>query len=100
MKYNVSQPIYDTINFWICVGLFVYVTGIFFYILLVENSSKSDLKLQSELRLIYSAVTIVKNLILSFALIKNHDNNQVVKQSLDIPSELDLDSFYPNNNLN
>ena len=101
MKFSISQPIYETINFWICVGLFVYFTGNFFYILLVENSKNNDPVLKNELMIIYSSVTIGKNLILSFSMVKKQEIDKSSNSNfLNIPSELNLDSFYPNNNLN
>ncbi len=101
MQLSFHTPIYITIIFWISVGLFVYSSGIFFYILLITNSNKTDLHLLAQLKVVYACVTICKNLILSIAFFKsNKDDSYKEEKSLDIPSELDLDSFYPNNNLN
>ena len=38
MQIQFEEPIYKSTIFWICVGLFVYFSGNFFYIVLVENS--------------------------------------------------------------
>ena len=99
MQYSIDVPVYQTINFWISVGLFVYFTGTFFYILLVKNTNNSDINLKKQLLIINSVVIIIKNVILGFAFFKDEDkcvDDSVFK----LPSELDLDSFYPNNNLN
>ena len=99
MKQNFIVPIYQTINFWVCVGLFVYFTGSFFFLLLLSNVDKTDTHLKNEMKIIYSIVTILKNIILSLALLVNEDKTDEF-QEFQIPNELDLDSFTPNNNLN
>lgn len=100
MQYYFQFPIYQTIDFWIFVGLFVYSSGIFFYILLFNNSNKSDLYLINELKIIYSIVIIIKNLILGLAFVNSNLENAREEKVLDIPSDLNLDSFSPNTNLN
>ena len=99
MQYSIQVPVYQTINFWISVGLFVYFTGTFFYILLVKNTNNADIDLKKQLIIINSVVIIFKNIILGLSfLIKEDKSND--DNILNIASELDLDSFYPNNNLN
>ena len=92
-------PIYQTINFGLCVGLFVYFTGSFFFLLLLSNVDKTDKELKSQMTIIYSIVTIIKNIILGIALLINESNSEKEKE-FHIPNEIDLDSFSPNNNLN
>ncbi|MEO6488802.1 MAG: hypothetical protein ABIO04_02585, partial [Ferruginibacter sp.] len=99
MQHNFLVPIYQTINFWICVGLFVYFTGNFFFILLVESSKSTDPQLKNELVIIYSVVTIVKNLILGLSLYNNNENVRHSDNFI-VPTDLNLDTFTPNNNLN
>ena len=94
-----SLPIYQTINFWICVGLFVYFTGSFFFLLLLSNVDKMNTALKNEMKIIYCVVTIVKNFILGLALLTNEDKTNEFKE-FQIPNELDFDSFTPNKNLN
>jgi hypothetical protein len=91
-----NKPIYNNINFWINVGLFVYFSGNFFYMLLAENSKNADINVKQELMLIYGFVTILKNLILgfSFFLSKNNTNNN---NSIPFPEDLNLDAITPNN---
>ena len=99
MRYSFFVPIYQTINFWICVGLFVYFTGSFFYVLLVTSSSK-DPNSKNELIIIYGLVTIVKNLILSFALFNDEKEDISHQNELIIPTDINLDNFTQTNNLN
>ena len=100
IQINHEIPIYSLISFWVCVGLFVYFTGNFFYILLVQNSANADSGIKNQLKLIYCVITISKNLILSFALIKNEIENTINKYNFQIPKDLNFDSFSPNNNIN
>ena len=98
MQFSFERPIYQTINFWICVGLFVYFSGSFFYILLAVNSiSNEDIK--NDAIGIFSFVTIIKNIILSIAFFQN-ENNNTDNSVLKIPNELNLDSFINKNALN
>jgi hypothetical protein len=48
---------------------------------------------------IYNIVTIIKNLLLGFALIVTEDNSYE-HNDLKVPDEIDLDKFVPNNKLN
>ena len=98
MRYNVSVPIYQSINFWISVGLFVYFTGNFFFLLFLENPQKLTQEFKAELIIIYSSVTIIKNVINGFAFMASNEIPE--KDELNIPSEMNLDGFRPNNNLN
>ena len=93
------MPIYQTNTFWICVGLFLYFTGSFFFLLLLSNVEKSNISLKNEMMIIYSIVTISKNLILSCSMIVDETKEEDLTE-LHIPSEIDLDSFSPNNNFN
>ncbi len=100
MQINQENPIYSSISFWVCVGLFVYFTGNFFYILLVQNSANADISIKNQLKLIYCVITISKNLILSFALMKNEIEHSINKYTFQIPKDLNFDSLSPNNNIN
>mgnify|MGYP003340961695 FL=1 len=97
MKVNHEAPAYSSINFWINVGLFVYFTGNFFYILLVENSVNADITVKNQLIVIYCIITITKNLILSFAFVKNDLEDSLKKNQYEFPKDLNFDSFNPNN---
>ena len=97
MNTIITYPIYQSISFWICVGLFLYFSGNFFFFLF--NTSSSDKNFLHQLRIGYSIVTISKNILLSLAFfateyVEEKDN------IFDISNELNLDSFNPKNNLN
>ena len=95
MKTVVSYPLYQTITFWIAVGLFLYFTGNFFFLLFKKTSSDPNLKKQ--MRIIYTLVTVAKNIILSSAFFANEiTENQ--GEEFGIPSSLDLDNFPFDNN--
>ena len=97
MNIIVEYPLYQSISFWICMGLFIYFTGNFFYFLFI-NSSK-DKEFISQMKFIYSFVTISKNCLLciAFSASEKIENKEDI---LYIPSELDLDSFNPKTTLN
>jgi hypothetical protein len=91
--------LYKNIYFWISVGLFFYFSGNFFYMLLVEYSPGMTDEGKSQLKIIYSAVTISKNLILGLSLLtpanppKNDDNYL-------LPQDLNLDTITTNSSIN
>ena len=58
-------PLFKSISFWICVGLFIYFTGNLFFLLFIWSTS--DKGLLKEMFIIYSLVTIAKNIILASA---------------------------------
>jgi len=97
MNTIVSYPIYQSITFWICVGLFLYFSGNFFFFLF--NTSSNDKNFTHQMRIVYSIVTISKNILLSLAFLA-HEQIESNEESFNIPNELNLDSFNPKNNLN
>lgn len=62
-------PLFKSISFWICVGLFIYFTGNLFFLLFIWSTS--DKGLLKEMFIIYSLVTISKNIILASAWFAN-----------------------------
>ncbi len=99
IKLNVATPIYRKISFWICVGLFFYFTGNFFYILLVENSRNESVSVKNQLIFVYSIVTIIKNLILGGAFFAGNEGDDNPNNFISFPSDIDLDAITPNNKL-
>ena len=99
MQYSFQIPIYQTIIFWLCVGLFVYFTGSFFFILLAVNSTSNE-QIRNEAIVIFSFVTIIKNIILGLAFLKSESEDISHENSLNVPNDLNLDNFTPNNNQN
>jgi hypothetical protein len=55
-------------KFIIIIGLFLYFTGNFFYMLLVEISKSSTTEIKTNLTVIYCSITILKNIIISIGL--------------------------------
>lgn len=90
MKKVSSLPLYQTMSFWIFAAFFLYYTGNFFFFLII--GSEQTLEIQQFLLLVYSGVTILKNILLSlsFKFFEPIENN---KQSLTIPTELNLDDL-------
>ena len=90
MQTVVFYPLYQTITFWICVGLFLYFTGNFFFLLLIKSTSDIHVKIQ--MKTLYSFVTITKNIFLSVALFAS-EINEGKNDNIEIPDYLDLDDF-------
>lgn len=93
MQYSFQEPILNSIYFWISVGIFVYVTGSFFYFLLIINSRTAGIDFNKVLLIIISIVTVVKNIVLGLALLNKQDDNISKTENLNIPSDLNLDNF-------
>ncbi len=97
MKTVVLYPLYQSISFWICVGLFLYFTGNFFY--LIFSNYSTDRAFMEQIRYVYSMVTISKNILLSCAFFANEiPENQY--NEFQIPNDINLDTFTPSHNLN
>lgn len=90
MQTVVFYPLYQTISFWICVGLFLYFTGNFFFLLLIKSTNDVHVKIQ--MKTLYSFVTITKNIFLSVALFAS-EINEGKNDNIEIPDYLDLDDF-------
>lgn len=86
-----SIPLFRSISFWLCVGLFIYFTGNLFFLLFVTSTpDKEILKLMF---LIYSGVTITKNLILAgawFATEKKPTDADIIQ----MPENMNLDDDF------
>jgi len=81
-------PLYQSISFWLCVGFFIYFTGNFFYLLFL--TSTSDKKLVTEMKIVYTIVTITKDIILCLAWFAQ-EHNETKEEELRIPEDLHLD---------
>lgn len=86
------EPIYQKINFWISVGLFIYFSGNLFAVITANIEEKSN-QLTSLLLGIFTIVTITKNVILSLALLGKVDDGHANKDELVIPDDVVLDDF-------
>ena len=96
MKTVILYPLSQSITFWICVGLFLYFSGNFFYLLFSKTNSSDAFKTQ--MKIVYSFVTVTKNIFLSLALFAS-ENNPAEQEELSIPNNLGLDEFTLNNSI-
>ncbi len=87
-------PVYQSISFWLAVGLFVYFTGNFFFLLLV-NSSK-NIEFIKQMNIVNSIVSITKDIILALAWFA-HERTETDADILTIPDGLGLDDDLPYN---
>ena len=93
---TVSQyPIYNLLDFWICVGLLIYFAGNFFFLLYSTSDSKNNIR--NEMQLIYSIVTISKNLILGLSFFANDGSSGEKDEKIHFPKDLNFDTFTPTN---
>jgi hypothetical protein len=86
------EPISNNIIFWVNVGLFVYFCGNFFYILLVQNSINADADVQTKLMVVYSIVSIIKNILIGISFLSKVDKSSK-NNSNSFPKDLNLDMF-------
>ncbi len=92
MKIVSKIPMYQSISFWLSVGLFLYFSGNFFFLLLI-NSSKNVAFIQ-QMQIIYSVVIILKNIILSLAWFA-HERIETDADTIKFPNGLGLDDDLP-----
>jgi len=91
MQESVVEPIYQKAIFWISVAFIINSAGNFFLFLYSRNSFNDEI-FQRQFTIIYTTVTIIKNLLLSVSIfIKEKDESQSPDNFFDI----DLDSFNP-----
>jgi len=83
-------PLYQSIIFWICVGLFLYFAGSFFFF--IFTTTKADREFSILMDIIYGFVVILKNVILSVSLFAS-ENSEGSDDALHIPIDLDLDEL-------
>lgn len=100
MRFSIESPVYLSSIFWLSVGLFIYFSGNFFYVLLAKTSGNHTVEIQNDLALISSTVTLLKNFVLGFALTVNEPSESQDEYEFKIPLEINLDSFTPSNYLN
>lgn len=95
-----ASPIYQSITFWITVGFFLYFSGSFFFLLLLSNIDKSNMKLILDTRILYFVVTLLKDIVFALAFLFVDKANDHNTEKLYIPEELHLDSFNPKSTQN
>ena len=92
-KMNVisSVPLYKTISFWLCVGLFIFFTGNLSFLIFIRYTK--DHALIDQMQLIYSFVTITKNIILAGAWFA-HEKLQTEADIIQLPENMKLDDDF------
>ena len=91
MKIVSSIPLLKSISFWLSVGLFIYFTGNLFFLLFITSTKDKDIL--NQMFIIYSCVTITKNLILAsawFAKEKIQTDADIIK----LPENMKLDDDF------
>lgn len=91
---TLNYLIYQSISFWICVGLFFYFSGNFFFLLFSSYSKNTNFIIQ--LQLVYTFVTVIKNLFLSFSLLITNEVDLQTTTPNPFPQDIDLDAITPN----
>jgi len=91
MRTVVVYPLYQSTVFWICVGLFLYFTGTFFFFVFITTSSGADKDFVRTMSHIYLISVVVKNIILCLSLFATNNNDERDENVLHIPTDLDLD---------
>ncbi len=86
-----SVPLLKSISFWLCVGLFIYFTGNLFFLLFITSTKDKDLL--NQMFLIYTIVTISKNLILGSAWFAN-EQVQTDADIIQMPENMNLDDDF------
>ena len=92
MKTINNYPLSQSLLFWISVGYFIYFSGNFFVILFMSYSKNQDFVVGQ--KIVYTIVTVSKNIILSLAFFANEPtlNEQ---EELQVPDGVDLGDFTP-----
>ena len=92
-KMNVVSgvPLLSTISFWFCVGLFIYFTGNLSFLIFIRYTK--DHALINQMQLIYSCVTIAKNIILAAAWFA-HEKLQTDADIIQLPENMKLDDDF------
>ena len=93
IQYNISSPIYYSFSFWISLAFLIYFSGNFFLFLFSKSMYKNP-EFRIEFTIIYSSVTLIKNVLLCIAILVNNYN---VKKEMNnsIPLDIDLGTFNP-----
>lgn len=96
MQENVVEPIYSKAIFWISVAFIVNFSGNFFLFIYSKNSY-ADEAFKRQFTIIYSTVTILKNILLSIGVSIKEEHKSNVPP---IPHDSDFEPFFPLKNPN
>ena len=85
---NVEEPIYQRSIFWVSVAFIINFSGNFFLFLYSKNSFNDEV-FQRQYTIIYSSVTILKNILLCISLLINENRKALPNH----PFDRTFDSF-------
>ena len=91
MNETVVEPIYQRAIFWICVAFIVNSAGNFFLFIYSKNSY-NDETFKRQYTIIYTTVTVIKNLLLCISILIKENRIDTHSDSL---IDIDLDTFHP-----
>ncbi len=92
MSFVSKHALYKTISFWLCVGLFIYFSGNFFYLLFIMSTK--DVQQIASMKTVYTIVSITKDIVLALAWLA-HERNETNETIIKIPDGLNLDGDIP-----
>ncbi len=92
MNFVSKYQLYKTISFWLCVGLFIYFSGNFFYLLFIMSTK--DVQQIASMKIVYTIVSITKDIVLALAWFA-HEHNETNDSIITIPDGLNLDGDIP-----
>jgi hypothetical protein len=95
MQETVLEPIYQKAIFWISVAVIINSAGNFFLFLYSKNSFNDDPNFKRQYTIIYTTVTVIKNILLCIAILiketpKIHQDEMIF--------DIDLDSINSSKN--
>ena len=91
MKNTVIEPIYQRAIFWISVAFIINSSGNFFLFLYSKNSYNDEI-FKTQYTIIYTTVTVIKNLLLCISILIKEKHESLSQNNL---IDIDLDSFHP-----
>lgn len=91
MQETVVDPIYQRAIFWISVAFIINSSGNFFLFLYSKNSYNDEV-FKRQYTIIYTTITILKNLLLCISILIKEKKETL---STDHLIDVDLDSFHP-----
>lgn len=95
MQTVLQYPLYQLISFWVAVGMLLNFSGNFFYMMLILEYEDKETLIQ--MKVIYSIVSIIKDVVMSLALLGKEPEDNVSSNDFILPENLDLDEFNPTN---
>ena len=93
MRRVTATPLYQTRVFWVCVGLLLYFTGSFFFILFINVPKKIDIELVKIMSMVYMFSVVIKNIILCLSLLATNSDGED-NEMLSIPTDILLNEPY------